>query len=551
MKPGLLRTCSIGWAISSLMFVAGCGDEVGSKPQPQAIGTREELADEASLARLTDLRGLAVFGQDRYFQTGSWDRETGATPPASFVDRGNRDMNHFACKGAEGSVSEGQIVPPIYDIDICPEAYVRGVALARIEGSGRLARLWLTASSLRHGAVANDEIFRIWVDDDPNPVVEEPLSAIIDGSAGEMFAPPFGDGPGNHVAWYYPVVFAKKLVVGLDNLGPLEYYYDQVAVVLDPEPVARKAASTRLSLRDQAISVLSSTENGAITGEPLAPKTPFSLMPGQTLALFDLSGPATIHALRLEVAEAMRPMLSNVALRVTWDDAAVPAMDLPLADLFASSLDPVENSSLALSGTIQDGLVQVELRLPMPFEKNAKLVATNNHVEAVNFAISVQGDSNVPDKPFGKLFADRRETLAPASGKTHPLASVAGQGRWAGTCMMLEGRGIGDGTPFDEPLNFLEGDETAVLDGQMAIRGTGTEDYLNGAFYFEAGPFASPFAQWWGTVVTDKVARSSACRFHLLGDSIDFASSAEIELEIGPGLPQTLERYRTVAFLYR
>lgn len=157
----------------------------------------------------------------------------------------------------------------------------------------------------------------------------------------------------------------------------------------------------------------------------------------------------------------------------------------------------------------------------------------------------------VPAEPFGHLHVERRQTIAPAAGKTHPLASVTGRGRWAGTCMMLEGQGIGDGTLFDEPLNFLEGDELGTLDGELTIRGTGTEDYFNGAFYYEAGSHSTPFAQWWGTRVDGLVGQSSACRFHVLGDTIDFAESAELELEIGPGIPETLVRYRTVTFLYR
>jgi|GEM_PF-5967483 len=547
MKNDLQPMAPFSFLIPGLLLCIGCGADPTSKPQ--IAGTREELADEASLALLRDPLRLPIFGEGKYMQTGSYDRETGAPPPASFVDRGNRDMNHFACRGAEGSVSDAQIVPIIYDVEVCPESYVHGVALARIEGSGRLSRFWMTASSLRHGAVANDEMFRVWVDDDPSPVVEEPLAAIIDGTAGEMFAPPFGDGPGDHVAWYYPVAFSKKLIIGLDNLGPLEYYYDQVGVVLDREPVLRKAASSRLPLRDDVISALDPT--GAASGEELVAKTAHALMPGQTVSLAELTGPATISVFRLEVAESVLPTLEEVELQVTWDDAAAAAMTLPLSDLFAASISAPENASLGLSGSTTNGIVTMELRLPMPFTKNAKFVATNNHASPVDFAISMQGVATVPTEPFGRLHVERQESTAPASGKAHPLASVTGRGRWAGTCMMLEGRGIGDGTAFDEPLNFLEGDELATIDGEVTIRGTGTEDYFNGAFYFEAGPHASPFAQWWGTSVNGLVGQSSACRFHLRGDTIDFSESAKMELEIGPGMPETLERYRTVAFLYR
>jgi len=542
------RTLLFVLAVAS---VAGCSDDPRPVVPAPPPGTREELADEAALEALVDFGALPVLGEDRYVQTGSQDRLSGAPAPADFVERGNRDMNHFVCRGREASVSENQLIPPIYDEAVCPEAYVRGVVLSRFSGSGHLSRLWLTASSLRNGLVANDEVLRIWVDDEANPVVEEPLAAVIDGTAGEMFAPPFGDGPGNHLAWYYPVVFSKKIVIALDGLGPLEYYYHQAGAVLSPEPVPRKAAPTRLAARDQAIAVLSSTAEGAIPGEPLVAPASVTIAPGQTTSLAEMAGPSTIHALSIEVTEAQLAALRDVTLSVRWDDDAAPAISLPFTDLFAATLDPPENASLVLAGSKDGGTIRLALRLPMPFQKTAVFSATSAAAAPVEVSLSIRGEKAVPSEAFGRLHVVRNETVAPAPGLEHPLASVTGRGRWAGTCLMLEGRGIGDGSLFDEPLNFLEGDERAVLDGVTSVVGTGTEDYLNGAFYFEAGPHASPFAQWWGTVVTPPSARTSACRFHVLTDRIDFQKSAEIALEIGPGLPETLERYRSVTFLYR
>jgi hypothetical protein len=37
----------------------------------------------------------------------------------------------------------------------------------------------------------------------------------------------------------------------------------------------------------------------------------------------------------------------------------------------------------------------------------------------------------------------------------------------------------------------------------------------------------------------------------VLGDAIDFAGMLDVELQIGGGAPQLLDRYRTVAFLYQ
>ncbi len=550
MRRSIRPARAYAWVLA-VVLLAGCTGDPRPVVTPPPPGTREELADEAALVALADLRALPVFGDDRYVQTGSQDRRTGAPAPADFVERGNRDMNHFVCRSEDASVSENQLIVPIYDEPVCPEPYVRGVVLSRFSGAGMMSRLWLTASSLRNGLVANDEVLRIWVDDERAPVVEEPLAAVIDGSAGEMFAPPFGDGPGNHLAWYYPVVFAKKLVIALDGLGPLEYYYHQAGVVLSDMPAERKAAPARLSARDAAIEVLSSTKEGAIPGEALAPPASVTVAPGQTSLLAEIQGPATIHSFSVEVPEAQLAALRDVELSVTWDDAAAPAILLPLSDLFAATLDPPENASLGLAGSRVDGVLRLVLRLPMPFTKKAVFSATNTAAAPLDFTLSIRGEKTVPSAPFGRLHVVRSETVAPAPGPEHPLASVTGRGRWAGTCLMLEGRGVGDGSLFDEPLNFLEGDERAVLDGVTSIVGTGTEDYLNGAFYFESGPYASPFAQWWGVEVTPPSARTSACRFHLLTDRIDFQESAEFALEIGPGIPETLDRYRSVTFLYR
>lgn len=553
MKTPLPKVLAPLCFVAFPLFAAGCGPDSPDKPPPTQTGTRVELADESSLALLLDPLEAPVFGDGLYHKAGSYDRETGAPPPAGFVDHGNRDMNQFACRGTTGSVSDAQIVPPQYDVEVCPESYVQGVALARIEGSGRMTRLWLTASSLRHGAVANDEILRIWVDDDPNAVVEEPLAAIIDGSAGEMFAPPFGDGPGDHVAWYYPVVFGKKIIVGLDNLGPLEYYYDQVDVVLDTAPVARKAASQRLDQRDKAIAVLQSTADYGQSHPALGDPSMVSLMPGQTTTVMDLKGPATITSLRIDIAKDALATLLDIDWQLTWDDAAAPAMSLPMSDLFVAALESPENgnASLGFAAFESGGKVQLELRLPMPFSTSAKAVLTNNGANPASFVLTMRGEPAVPSEPFGHLYVDRNESQVPAMAKVHPLTQFTGRGKWAGTCAMLQGRGIGDGSGFDEPLNFLEGDDLGLIDGMPVIRGTGTEDYFNGAFYFESGSHATPFAQWWGTRVNGVVGQTNACRFHLLADAIDISTSADVTLEIGPGVPETLERYRTVAFVYR
>ena len=96
--------------------------------------------------------------------------------------------------------------------------------------------------------------------------------------------------------------------------------------------------------------------------------------------------------------------------------------------------------------------------------------------------------------------------------------------------------------------------------GCRRMPGTGTESYVNTGFYFNRGPYGTPFAQGWGMAKFDVAVpfrlpvehgKVSACRWHVLGDVIDFQSSLRVEYEIGPGDPSLLDRYRTVAFYYR
>ena len=532
--------------------LVGCGGEdlLFGGPGPPA-GPRAELADERALAALSAFRAMPVLGEGRTRETGSQDRGTGAPVPVPLLGNSNRDMNNFVCASADATIAEAQLMPFTFDETACPERYVRGAVLARFEGAGALVRLWLTMLSIRSGGVADEEVLRIYIDDAPAPVVEAKLAAILDGTAGEMFAPPFSTGAGDHLAWYYPVVFARKLVIALDQLGPLDLYYHQATAVLDPPGTTRGAAPERLPARDAAIAALRATEDGPIPGgQALLEERVVTLPPGAPTLIADLPGPATIDELRLVAPIDAIPSLADVDVSVVWDGAASPAMALPLAELFAAALAPPAGASLPLSGKSSGGDAVLALRLPMPFATRARLSATSHLGAPINITVSMRGEAALPPASWGHLHVLRSETVAPASGPLHPLASVTGRGRWVGACMMMEGHGLRDGSSLDNPLNFLEGDERAVIDGESAIAGTGTEDYFNSAFYFESGPMASPFAQWWDVSHDGTAGRASACRWHVLGDTIDFTESAEIAIEIGPADPAMLDRYRSVAFFY-
>ncbi|MBI2388358.1 MAG: DUF2961 domain-containing protein [Deltaproteobacteria bacterium] len=530
--------------LACVLLVMSCRDsDPAAPPAADASGDagREpvvELADEAALSELSAWRAMPEPRRDRvYRQQSSVDRGKGGGGLRIF-ERGNKDLNNWICAAPDAELGKG-LAPHAFDQPTCAEPWVKGAVAARFTGSGTMVRFWMTTLAMRLSP-ADDEVLRVYVDDEREPLVEAKVSAIADGSAGEMFAPPFGAGTFRWVSWRYPVVFGSKLIVTIDQLGILDNVYHQTDVVLDATPRLRKRASARLAGRDAA--------NAALLAPPVGTDALLderrTIANGETVTL-GIDGPATIDALTVERPER----LGNVEAVVSW--GGVEAMKLPLSDLFAASLSPPTGTSLPLVTTVGGDGGQATLRLPMPFAGRATIRLTNGG-DPIEVAITARGTRGAVGAT--RLHAIREQTLAPATGD-HPLVHVTGPGRWVGACAMLEGHAMSGSDISVEGLNFLEGDEKVSLDGVLALPGTGTEDYFDSAFYFLGGDRATPFAGWWGVnedrSKTPWSGRATACRWHVLNDAIDFAAKLDADLEIGPGDPTLLDRYRTVAFVYR
>jgi hypothetical protein len=408
----------------------------------------------------------------------------------------------------------------------------------------------MTAASLSEQAHFDAELLRIYVDDEPRPLLQAPLQQVLDGTAAEIFAPPFGAGSSHFIAWYYPVVFAKKLIVAIDRLSS-DYYY-QVDVQHDAEPTARKAAASRLPERDRALALLNAGSPLSAADKPLAHAA--LELPPRARSQTRLVGANTIGTVRLRVERAALRSLDAVRLRVFWDDSTAPSIDLQLLELFAASRRVVERNALALAADSDgDGDDQLlELRLPMPFRSSATWVLENLGDDAVSFELSWLGRDGAPEEDFGYLSTQIVDLPLPSVELEHPLALVAGRGRYIGMCADLAGHADLDFAIAD-PLNLLEGDVRASADGRITLDGTGTEDYPDNSFYFKDSPKATPFAQNWGLqpgLLLSLPGQVSFCRWQVLGNEVDFQSSFVATFEIALRDATVVELHRTVAFLY-
>ena len=516
----------------------------GAAPEPIAPPVPPETADAEALGRLADWHGLPRFDDGIYLQQSSAERkQRRGAKPKRMLAKGNRDLNNFICIGGQSEQVGEPEVPVVTELDSCPEPYLRGYVLARFLGSGRLARLWITSTALfqlHH----RDEVLRFYVDDDRQPLIEIPLIDAVSGRAGEIFQPPFGAGSRFFLAWYYPVVFSSRLIVTLDRIKLFASYYHQTAVVLDREIRPRIRAASRLEARDRARAALQEQDFTAAAEVGGA----VELGPGETVRAMDLSGPVTVR--QVAVRTAWYEHLREVRLQVRWDNSSEPAIELPLAALFSSELVPPRTPGPVLSTRNTAAGFEAILRLPMPFRQRAEWTLGSNAKERISLELFAQVENRLPEGEWGRLHTQYHLTTRPTESVLHPLARVRGRGRLAGVCVTLEGHGLEPHHQHSHPLNFLEGDERGMVDGRLALPGTGTEDYFNSSFYFADGLFATAFAQGQASALRER-GIAVCCRWHLLGDAVDFQSSLDLALEIGPAEPSLLDRYRSVAFLYR
>jgi hypothetical protein len=515
---------------------------------PRQISTEPQ---QRALASLTDWRSLPVLGRSRHVEQSSEDRGN-RQPPSTLFEHGNIDANNFVCRSHDARLDDRQSFFLSFDEPACTDAGVRGVVLTRFLGRGHLSRLWLT-SLVADPTLPAGESLRVYVDDEPHPRIDVPLANARDGSAGEIFSPPFAAAASYDLAWYYPLVFEQRLVIALDDLRADTLYFHQTGVVLEPgasQPQPADAVAHDELTVSQAGNALAALQANGVDGSlELVPTSALQVAAASTLPIAALSGPTTIQELRVRLHTEQRARAAELRFTARWDGAVLPAIDVPLLELFGSALDALPHASIALAGRVQDDSIELRLRLPMPFSQGAELALHNPGAEPVSVEVALLGEPGVPPPNWGHLHVQRHQTLPPASA-SHTLLRATGPGKLVGVCVMLEGHALPDGT-YQHPMVFLEGDVRAMADGHRVLAGTGTEDYFDSAFYFAGTPQATPFAQDWGVISAGASGRASACRWHVLGSSIDFASEIDVSLEVGPGRGDVLDRYRSVAFYYQ
>ena len=273
-------------------------------------------------------------------------------------------------------------------------------------------------------------------------------------------------------------------------------------------------------------------------------------------------GGAVIRALTFSAPKGSAIALSNVRLRITWDDRAQPSVDAPLALFFGAGTfynrDEREHLVKALPVNVRfaDDRIHLACYFPMPFFRTATISlagAGGEDIADVRWTARFEPLAS-PKNHVGYFHATYRDHPEPEPGRELMLLDTRqteGGGDWTGSFV---------GTSFifshNANLTTLEGDPRFFFDDSNSpqAQGTGTEEWGGGGDYWGGRNMTLPLAGHPCGAPNLKEAKheldkiQSAYRF-LLADLMPFGKNARITLEHG-GTNASTEHYETVTYWY-
>jgi hypothetical protein len=395
------------------------------------------------------------------------------------------------------------------------------------------------------------EHIRIYLDGKSEPALDVPIADLFSGKLERFPAPLVGAVTGGF--WcYVPIPYRNGCRVEVDGTAVRFYHITwsefpsdegvkTFAMTLGNEEKEKLEKAVKawsgLGVLEAAEALpIKQTVSQKVKLQGMLEK-PFSLVPG----------PGIVRAMYLEVAEKDWPGWAGTRIRIRWDGADSPGVDLPIEYFFCHARGAAPYRSLLVGATRTGSVLRFYNFFPMPYAKSARVTISPPAKDSL-----VLGTIDVVSTPAEKWAEDSAYAHAaynealPTQPKVYfPWLARAGQGHFAGVYMVTEGKG-------KLPL-WLEGDEQFTVDGELRIHGTGTEDYFNCGWYAVEGRLNKPTAlPLHGFPIykdnDNETSRASAYRWHL-ADPIPYEKEIRAEIEHG-GENEVPADYRCAAFWY-
>jgi hypothetical protein len=417
-----------------------------------------------------------------------------------------------------------------------------GLVLADLEGPGAIYRI--------HTPTPTDDIVEFYFDGEPEPGLSLKVNELFDGTRPPFVAPLVGSGVGGYTC-YVPLTYRRSCKIFL-RAESFQFYdinyavYPEGVEVATYEDPPSQEFMARVGKAAALVARAGTDISGALVpaGAKVETKTArATLQPGGKATIFESRKPGRIVGLRLGPAAAFAGAERDILLRAYWDVAVEPAVDSPVGDLFGYSFGEPAVRSLML-GTADDGANYIYF--PMPYERSARieLVSERSGGAAVEVEATVVTANAGKTADEGRLYAGWRRENPCVEGRPYTYLRTQGRGHVVGVILQAQGLESG-GT------SFFEGDDRAVIDGELAVPGTGSEDSFNGGWYDVPGRWemrtSLPLSGCLDYV--KPLSWTGGYRFFLT-DAYAFSRSIDFTIEHGPEGNAVPTDYTSVVFYY-
>lgn len=417
-----------------------------------------------------------------------------------------------------------------------------GLVIADLKGPGVIYRIWTPTPS--------DDMVEFYFDGETSPRIRVRFIDLFSGSQPPFLAPVVGIGGGGFYSYLpLPYKVSCKVVVKAERVMFYQLNYATYPANMHIESYAAAPSKEFDEHLDRARKLFASAGEDissysvASAAKLQTQSSKLTLAAGKTVTIFKRDRPGRIAGLRLGPAQAFAGKARDILIKFYWDGESEPAITCPVSDFFGYSWGQPAMKSLVLGTSEETNYIY----LPMPFDRSARIELVSE--QAAGPTIEVRSEVKFTDQgrsqDEGKLYAVWRRENPTLEGSPYTFIETGGRGHVVGFILQAQGM-----EPGAIP-QFFEGDDETTIDGEMAVHGTGSEDFFNGGWYDVPGRWADRVSLPLSGCLDFKrhLGRTGAYRF-LLTDAYAYKQSIRSTIEHGPEGNKVPADYTSVTFFY-
>lgn len=418
----------------------------------------------------------------------------------------------------------------------------KDLVIADLKGPGVVNRIWTPTPTT--------DTIKFYFDGERKPRIAVPFIDLFLGDKFPFLAPLCGNEIGGYYC-YLPIPYEKslKIVYAGANLRFHQTQYRNLSKRNKVKSFTLKMLEDNRDLFDRIKQVWNReiTPLEVYGSELKKQAVNIVLKSGATETLFSAMSGGRIAGISLNMDGGLANAYRKVMLTAQWDDDKINALDLPLHDFFGFAFGKPSMKSMLLGS---DNRTMYSY-LPMPFDASCRLMlrydkgsAEDPDVIVVSGTIYYTDVKRDKDRE-GKLYVQSRRHYNIPSGVPHTIADVVGQGHFVGAVVVAQGLEPGH-------TMFWEGDDVAMIDSEMRLHGTGSEDYFNGGWYAVMDRWNQGLSlPIHGSLDYDlATSRTGGYRFYLT-DKLNFEKSFRLTIEHQPEAERNVQTdYTSLGIFY-